>query len=243
MISEVTRDDNWISAGQSHTGKVRELNEDAILQMDAENLWLVADGMGGHSAGDISSQMIVDALREYRHGRYFGHNVHNIVAALARVNIDLTEYATNKCLGTIGSTVAVLMTQGRYLAVIWAGDSRVYRLRNGRLHQLTIDHDQVFQFMKMGISEERARQLPGSEVITRAIGSDELLLPQVNLYEIQSGDRFLLCTDGLTKEVSDETIEGALAAFDYAKACDVLMRKSLESGARDNVSIVVVDQP
>ena len=93
----------------------------------------------------------------------------------------------------------------------------------------------------MGISEEKALAMPGSEVITRAIGSDEVHLPQVNLHQHFPGDKYLLCSDGLTKELSDETIEGAMAAFEKNKIVEVLMRKALEEGARDNVSIISVE--
>lgn len=231
----------WTATGETNVGKVRKLNEDAILDLSEQQLWLVADGMGGHAAGDIASQMIADRLKNYKSTKLLGHNIKDISRRLQKVNEDLTEYAVTKTLGIIGSTVAILMMHKHYCVTIWAGDSRVYRLRNNRLRQLTVDHDQVREFMRMGISEEKALAMPGSEIITRAIGSDEVHLPQVNLHEHLPGDKFLICSDGLTKELSDETIEGAMAAFEQNKIVDVLMRKTLEAGARDNVSIMVIE--
>lgn len=239
MIAAISND--WTATAETNVGKVRKLNEDAVLDLSEQSLWVVADGMGGHAAGDIASQMIADRIKNYQRTELFGHNIKDIVNRLCQVNDDLTEYALTKGLGIIGSTVAVLLMDKHYCATIWAGDSRVYRLRNNRLRQLTVDHDQVREFMRMGISEEKALAMPGSEVITRAIGSDEVHLPQVNLHQHFPGDKYLLCSDGLTKELSDETIEGAMAAFEKNKIVEVLMRKALEEGARDNVSIISVE--
>lgn len=231
----------WTSHGATNVGKVRKLNEDAILDLSEQNLWLVADGMGGHAAGDIASQMIVDRFKDYQQTKLLGHNIKKILAILQAVNSDLTEYACTRGLGIIGSTVALLMMHKHYCVTVWAGDSRVYRLRRGRIRQLTVDHDQVREFMRMGISEESALAMPGSEVITRAIGSDEVQLPQVNLQQHLAGDKYLICSDGLTKELTDEVIEGGLAAFEGEKIVDVLMRKAIECGARDNVSIMLIE--
>jgi len=125
MTANKVNEHLWSASAASHTGKYRKINEDALFLLSQQNLWLVADGMGGHAAGSLSSQAIVDQFESYEETRFIGHNARNILARLAQTNYDLSEYAHSHDLGIIGSTVAVLSIHNRHGLAVWAGDSRI----------------------------------------------------------------------------------------------------------------------
>ncbi len=241
MIANKLNQHLWAASAATHIGKLRKLNEDAFCLLSQQNFWLVADGMGGHAAGALSSQTIVDQFQNYVATRFIGQNATNILARLSKTNIDLTEYAHDNNLGIIGSTVAALSIHNCYGLAVWAGDSRIYRIRDQHMHQITVDHDQITEFMNIGLTEEQALAMPGSEAITRAIGSDEKRRPQVSIFEVQENDRYLLCTDGLTKELDDKDIASVVCKNNAEDSISILFRLCLASRARDNISVVVVE--
>ncbi len=232
---------HWSSASRTHVGLVRQLNEDACLELGARGVWAVADGMGGHAAGEVASRMVVDALRDIRHTDTLGGLLEEVRRSLQVVNRELAIEAGRRGQQIIGSTVAVLLVFENHCIAVWAGDSRIYRLRQGQLKQLTRDHSQVEELISRGvISRQEARRMPGSNVITRAVGVADTVEVDAEIHDACDGDVFLLCTDGLYNEVTAQDIQRILASGTCQEAADRLVESALEHGARDNVSVVVV---
>ena len=234
----------WSSAGRSHVGMVRAINEDACLVMPEIGLWAVADGMGGHEAGDLASRMEVEALQQIPPPVDWSDFLQSVRATLHEVNRELREESARRYQNrTIGSTVVVLLAHEDQCACLWLGDSRIYRLRDGQLQQMTRDHSHVQQLVDQGLlTPEEAHRHPLANVITRAIGStDDLQIDEV-VHPLQAGDMFLLCSDGLNKTVSDEEIARLLAHSDHdcQEAVKAFIHLALMRDASDNVTTVVV---
>jgi serine/threonine protein phosphatase PrpC len=229
----------WRSSAATSTGNVRSHNEDSILELPEVGLWCIADGMGGHNAGDVASRMIVEALATVaRHSRPSAL-VDEVEDRICDVNSRLHRAATRG--GMSGSTVAVLLALERHVISLWAGDSRVYRSREGQLVQLTRDHSDVQEMLDGGlITPENAARMDISNVITRAVGGTSELYLDVELSELRDGDRFLICSDGLYRELAPEVLAKHLAVQDPAKACKGLMKQALEGVCSDNISAIVV---
>ena len=233
---------HWETATLSHTGNVRMINEDALLDRTDDGLWLVADGMGGHDSGDLASQSIVQALAELVLPNRLSTVVESIEAALEQVNAALISEAKNREDNSIiGSTVVILVSWGTLAIMMWVGDSRLYRLRDGVLSQLTQDHTQVEALVQQGLlSKEEAETHPQSNVITRAVGASEYLLVDIDHEEVAFGDYFLLCSDGLNKELSDQEIESVLKQpGSVDQHCLELVNKCLERNGQDNVTLIL----
>lgn len=234
---------SWSSTAITDTGKVRKHNEDSMLDRPEIGLWVVADGMGGHAAGDVASQMIVSSLKKVHEGIELNRFINDIEDRLIDVNKRLLEKAqeTGKRT-TIGSTVVAMVAYNNYCVFIWAGDSRLYRLRDGGLRQLTTDHSQVELYVEKGlITREEAAVHPHGNMITRAVGASDDLFLDMDIQKMQHKDRYLLCSDGLTKHITDFEIEEILAEGDHAEACKTLIDLTLERGAGDNVTAIVID--
>jgi len=227
------------SVVRSHVGLVRDLNEDACLARPDLGIWAVADGMGGHDSGDYASALIVGELGRVRRPGSARELLQAVDETLARCNQQLIERANGGELS--GSTIAALLVYEHNYAVIWAGDSRVYRLRDGRLQQLTRDHSYVQELVERGeLSAEQVRSHPMANRITRAIGADPQLHLDVIDGQLEPDDQFLLCSDGLTGMVGDSAIAGILAEADPDVAADRLIEAALAVGGADNVSAIVV---
>jgi serine/threonine protein phosphatase PrpC len=234
---------SWSSSGISNTGKVRKHNEDSMLERPEIGLWVVADGMGGHAAGDVASQMIVSSLKKVHEGLELNRIVNDIEDRLIEVNKKLVEKASQSAQKTtIGSTVVALLAYGKYCVYMWAGDSRLYRLRNNQLRQITTDHSQVEMYVERGlISREEAAVHPHGNMITRAVGATDELFLDMDIQELQSKDRYLLCSDGLTKHITDFEIEDILKEGPHSETCKTLIDLTLDRGAGDNVTVIIVD--
>ena len=229
----------WLSAGATAVGNVRKHNEDSILDLPEVGLWAVADGMGGHNAGDTASRMVVEALSAVSRHERLSALVDEVEDKLQEVNTALNRAAGGN--GLCGTTVTVLLALRRHVLSLWAGDSRLYRSRRGELMQLTRDHSDTQEMLDGGlISRAELAHREPSNVITRAVGGTEELFLDIELSAIEDGDRYLLCTDGLYKELEPEDIERHLAVRDPAKACQGLMRQALKGVCSDNISAVVV---
>ncbi len=231
---------HYRTAVRSDVGCVRELNEDRALALPERGLWAVADGMGGHAHGDRASELVTSRLACLPPTA----NGHALLVAvqstLAACNRELAESAAQD--GLSGCTVVVLLASDGHIACLWAGDSRLYRLRRGELTQLTRDHSLVQELIDQGeLTPEAARTHPWRNRITRAIGIDERLELEGLQERIEPGDRFLLCSDGLTGELADAEIAAVLAAADPDAGADRLLALTLEHGAKDNVSLVIVE--
>lgn len=238
----IRRPIHWSSVEHTNAGMVREINEDSIVSLPEVQLWAVADGMGGYEAGDAASDMIVKSLAQVTKKSSLNEIVNCVEDNLIDVNHRILEYADIMLDGrTLGSTVVTLIIQGRTGICLWVGDSRLYRYRNNQLLQLSRDHSQVEELVLQGfISVEEAENHPDSNVITRAIGASPDVYVDINVFTAQLGDVFLLCSDGLYNMVSKEEIVSAISDFPINEAVDVLIKKSLDNGASDNVSVILV---
>lgn len=228
------------SHAATHAGAVRPRNEDALLERPDLGLWAVADGAGGHGAGDVASAAIVAALQVIPPGLSAAELLAQVRLRLQAVHAELQEEAERRGPGRIlASTVVVMLARGDHFAMLWAGDSRGYLLRQGMLTRVTRDHSLVQELVDQGtLREEEAESHPQANVITRAIGAHgELELDKVS-GRIAEGDRFLLCTDGLFKTIAEAEITAMLAAGADASA---IVTEAVGRGARDNVSAVGVD--
>ncbi|HEX6928460.1 MAG TPA: protein phosphatase 2C domain-containing protein [Gammaproteobacteria bacterium] len=231
---------SWTSHAVSHVGTVRKINEDACLNRPERGLWAVADGMGGHSAGDVASSRIVAALDLLPAEDNLAALASGIEDTLRRVNCELMQLARDSDKHTIGSTAAVLAALGRHVLCVWAGDSRIYRFRKGKLEQLTQDHAMVEDMVEAGlITRTEADNHPQANRITRAVGAMEELFVDMDIHVVQPGDRFLICSDGLYKDTTEAQLARLLKRKgDTAKAAVDL---ALENGARDNVTVVTIN--
>lgn len=232
----------WRSESSTHVGTVRKVNEDAYLDLARLGLWVVADGMGGHSAGDVASNMIVDSFRDLAPPESRQAFLDELLARLQNVNGALQNYAAER-LGNavVGSTVAVMVGYRKYCTCLWAGDSRIYLLRERQLRQVTRDHSQVEELVNLGLMDrESAESHPASNIVTRAVGATDSLAVDMVSHEFHGGDTYLICSDGLNKAVSDGEIAEILQNGGNGGMADSLIERALELGATDNVTAVVV---
>lgn len=225
----------------SHRGVVRSHNEDSVLSLPESGLWIVADGMGGHEAGEVASGTIVEAESTIGRPDSAADLQARFLSRLLLAHERIREHSRRLGGVTVGSTVAALLCCEGYFACIWAGDSRIYLLRNGVLTQLTTDHTEAQELLRQGIlTREQAQSWPRKNVITRAIGVFDAPNSEQVSGQIMPGDAFLLCSDGLTEHVTDAEIAAHLANPRPQACCDHLVTLTLARGARDNVSVIVV---
>lgn len=233
----------FTAAAATHVGHVRDLNEDSYLVRDG--LYLVADGMGGHDGGELASAAVVDTFRKAWQDGDRPLELSSLQDWLTQANRAVYDIAEGRAGTTVTLLTNVYHQDTEQLVVANVGDSRTYRYRanDEAFIQLTQDHSAVAEMVRMGeISESEVRDHPARNVITRAVGSNLRLLADVVLLEADVGDRFLLCTDGLTQEVDDQeiglTLAGAASVQDVA---DQLVEMALEADGSDNVTVVVAE--
>ena len=231
----------WDSWGATTVGNVRQINEDAYLQQLGVDLWVVADGMGGHQAGDVASNMIVESLAGFDTFGTLEEYVEVISQRLQAVNRDLCELSAQKFDNrVVGSTVVVLVAKGDRYGYLWAGDSRLYRLRGNSLVQLTRDHALCEELSEHDLADAEFKSKVRSNVITRAVGAENELTLDVEFDQSCVDDIYLLCSDGLIKEVASNEIASILAGGNPELSARSLIDLAVQRGARDNVTVVVV---
>lgn len=228
-------------AAVTDTGRRREVNQDAVFA--SFPLFVVADGMGGHVGGEIASASTIDRLKVVAEGAV---NPKTIEKALTRAVKDIASHpeATDDGTGTT-LTGVYLDTDGEapHWVTLNIGDSRVYLERDGQIVQITTDHSVVQELIASGrLSPEEAENHPYGNVITRAVGPSEGVTPDYVRLDVADGDRFVICSDGLTKELTDYGIRHFLDEnSDPADAVLAMLDAALENGGRDNITIVVLD--
>lgn len=228
------------SYGVSHRGCVRQRNEDNFLVDPQSGLWLVADGMGGHDAGDLASASIVEHLAAIGVPSSAPDLRARFEDRLSQAHSEIREISKLRGV-TIGSTVAALLAVDGNFACLWSGDSRIYLVRAGVISQISRDHTEVQELLDQGkLSPDEARNWPRRNIITRAVGVSEEAVIDFHQGEILPGDIFVLCTDGLTAHVTDTEIEIAALSAPPQEACELLLSTVLARGGTDNVTIVLV---
>ncbi|HEY4031375.1 MAG TPA: protein phosphatase 2C domain-containing protein [Caulobacteraceae bacterium] len=224
----------------THTGLVRAANEDSFVAQEKDGVWAVADGMGGHVNGQWASSAVAAALRARPLAGDFDADVSILADAIQQANSLI--FSTGVSQGArMGSTVVALHMRGDRFVCLWAGDSRIYLLRDGVLHRMSRDHTQVEDLVERGLlSREEAAHHPMSHVLSRAVGVEEVVDLDAVSDVAMPRDVFLLCSDGLTGLVTEDEIGGRLASLPADVACQHLLDLVLARGAPDNVTMVAV---
>lgn len=222
---------------RTHQGLVRASNQDSLII--GERLYGVADGMGGHKGGETASRVAAQVLKNALSGKKPDADAlgAGIKAANRRV-FEMSKHDQN--LSGMGTTLTVLWEDDKKVTLAHVGDSRAYLYRDGELKQITLDHSVVAELLRNKvITAEMARNHPYRNVITRAVGIDPLVEPDILSEDKREGDIWLVCSDGLYNMVADERIAEALKAEDAEEACDALLKLALDGGGTDNISFVI----
>jgi serine/threonine protein phosphatase PrpC len=231
---------------RTHQGRVRTSNEDCFVANPDTGLFLVADGMGGHAAGEIASGLAATTMDDMVTAKgSAGQEPAEILrlATMAANSRVLEAQRTDRALAGMGSTLTALLVRGSRYSIAHVGDSRAYRLRDGTLQQLTRDHSLVWHLFENGVLEKvDLVRHPQKNLITRSIGSHPQVEIDIEEGEGRAGDLYLLCSDGLTDGVSDEGIRGLMIAAEKTpqEMADNLVNAANEAGGPDNITVVVV---
>ena len=233
----------WQSSSFTEIGKRRKRNEDAIGSYPDQQLWLVADGMGGHDAGDYASSLVAEQMSHYRQSRRRGVSISLIREILQRCNAELVDKARRDSLNICGTTVASFTLLGESIACVWSGDSRIYRFRNNQIMQLTRDHTVENFLQDKGVVHTAEQDAITGQQLTAAIGGASELKIEFCWYLLRPGDSFLLCTDGLYKEFSDQRLLQVVNSSESGLVASRLKELYLDSWARDNIGVIYVYMP
>lgn len=224
---------------RTDVGRVRKQNEDSVYAADAQRLFAVADGMGGHRAGEVASSMAVEALRARLQARQPDLQLMRQAFEEANRRISCAAEKDERLQG-MGTTMTALWQTEHSVLIAHVGDSRVYLLRGGRLRQVTDDHSVVAELLRCGlITPQEARRHPYRNVITRSLGSAPTVEVDLLERDREPGDLWLLCTDGLSNMLTDREMEALLVSLSPQKAADALMQKALEAGGTDNITLIL----
>jgi serine/threonine protein phosphatase PrpC len=227
---------------RTHVGLRRKLNEDSLVSLPERGIWAVADGMGGHEAGEVASAKVIESLARLPSTNDPDDLANSAVTALHAVNDELVELGEAGIEHrTIGSTVVGLVICGGKYRCFWAGDSRAYRVRKGSIEQITRDHSLVQGLLDAGVIEAaEAENHPNANVVTRAVGAAAALNVDVIGGDAMPGDIFLLASDGVTREVSQVELLAQIYSKPMVQAADSLVEMVLSRGAPDNLTLVIV---
>ena len=225
----------------TETGPVRALNEDSLLCRPDLGLWAVADGLGGHAAGDLASGLAMEALAALSPGLQGRDLMMAAHRALDRVNRDLLAHAEARSLEMVGTTICLLLASGGFHAVLWSGDSRAYLVRDGRLTCLTRDHSLGNDVADSDGAAAVARLGAMAERLVSALGVEDL--PRIDKHSgpILAGDRFLLCSDGLYRSLDDSQLLSLLASGPIEDRAAALVAAALAAGSRDNTTAIAIE--
>ena len=229
----------WQASGLSDIGRVQKVNEDAFYLSADQGLWAVADGMGGFARGDYASGVVVDGLAHFTRLGSLADNIRDLEMRLKTAhNLCRTSFPGER----VGSTVAAIFAYGNHCMVLWAGDSRVYRLRGDHIKQITVDHTVAqYKYAQGELSAQQAISHPLSHILTRAIGVHQVLYLDLEYVTVEPGDRFLLCSDGLYNEVPRADIQALLGTGQPKEAVQALVENAVANGGKDNITAIVLD--
>jgi len=235
---------HYAAAAVTDRGRKRESNEDAFGFSVEHGVYVVCDGMGGAAAGEIASSLAVDEMMRLLTGREGTHPLlDDAEKAVASANAAIFTRAQNtQNLNGMGTTLVTLLAQAQRGWLLNVGDSRGYRMRNSHLEQITLDHSLVEEQVRMGrMDPVEAQRSPFKNVITRALGTQSSVTPDIFELENEPGDVFMLCSDGLTRELADSTIEWILKLdLPLQDLCARLVEAANDSGGHDNITCLLV---
>ena len=235
---------NYTAAALSDVGRKRTSNEDSFGYSVARGVYVLCDGMGGAAAGEVASSLAVDEVMRRLTQRTSEAKLPEAAeeAIFAANQAIFTRGQRNRKLNGMGTTLVMLLVEERHVWVLNIGDSRCYRMRNRRLEQITTDHSLVDEQVRMGrMTVAEAARSPFRNVITRALGTQSMVTPDVFALEAEPGDLFLLCSDGLTREISDPLIESLLRLdLLLGELCGRLVKAANQAGGHDNITCLLV---
>ncbi|WP_099208906.1 Stp1/IreP family PP2C-type Ser/Thr phosphatase [Urinicoccus timonensis] len=228
-----------IAYGATNVGKVRKNNEDAFKISDKENIYLLADGMGGHLGGEFASSMAVQDLEKLL---IDVRNKTEIKEAIEEVNRKIYQKSLeDENLSGMGTTLSMVKILEDHLYFANIGDSRIYRLKDGNLTQLTIDDSYVNYLLEVGaITSDQAKDHPKKNVLLKALGTTEDIEVFVQEVQWQEDDLYLLCSDGLTNMLDEEEIQEILSSHEAKEAVDILIDRALGRGGKDNITVIIL---
>jgi PPM family protein phosphatase len=243
-------------AGETNVGMKRTHNEDVFSIIEESGLYIVADGMGGHASGEIASKMAVDAMREffaltandpertwpYKMDRSKGYEENRLITGIKLANLRIFESAQRDPRQRgMGTTIVALFAVENGVYIAHVGDSRVYRMREGKFEQLTEDHSLLNDYIKMKrLTAEEIANFPHKNVIVRALGMKDTVKVDTRLEQPRAGDVYLLCSDGLSGPVADpEMLDTLSGASDLKTAASRLIARANENGGPDNITVVL----
>ncbi|RFB76364.1 PP2C family protein-serine/threonine phosphatase [Methylovirgula sp. 4M-Z18] len=230
------------TAAITHPGHVRQVNEDSIFADGGRGIWVVADGMGGHRDGNVASSMIAEAARNTGRAASLMDFTEAFRSGIDAVNLKLLARSNGERQEIVGSTVAALLIQDAHYCCLWAGDSRCYLVRAGKIRQVSRDHTEVQELLDRGVlSPAEAAIWPRRNVITRAVGAIDDFQLEHATGVVKLGDCFVLCSDGLTGHVNDDEILARSRALSADQASRELLELALARGGKDNISVVIVN--
>lgn len=231
----------WRSCGLTTVGTVRKHNEDSYLALPNKQLWVVADGMGGHARGDLASQSVIEAYRDFESRRTLAQTIDDLEDRAINVNQRLRKEIGDNIKNMMGSTIVMMYAKRHYAFFLWAGDSRIYRYRKKHLEQISHDHSFVQESVDKGVmTPEEAMKHPSSNIITRAVGVHDDIQMDIDYTTVEHGDKFLLCSDGLFKDIAMNEISNELEKIPM-RAAEGLIDLALSRGANDNVTVIVIE--
>lgn len=235
---------------KTHVGLVREINEDSFLVIEEFYpkflVFAVADGMGGHNAGEVASKMIIQGIKDFfieNHNNDIKiFNIERVCCEIKKINNDIYQMSqTNPKFKGMGTTLTLVISFNKKMQIIHVGDSRVYKINRNVMKQLTEDHSLVAELIREGrITKKEAKIHPQKNVITRAIGTDQSVKLDAFTYEINPEDKILLCTDGLVNSVSENTINTIINEnINFQEKVEKLIKRANENGGKDNITAII----
>ena len=229
-------------SARTHVGLVRSVNEDSVLAIPELGIWVVSDGMGGHDGGDFASQSVTEALAMIPLDLDPASTMHASRDALHAAHRSVRRNPRAREARPWGATAIVLVLAGEHFVCLWVGDSRLYRLRGGQVEMLSSDHSVVGEMVEEGrLTWAEAELHPQANQITRAIGVGEHLIIDKRRGDVLPGDRFLLCSDGLTKYADEGMLQHFLSNTPIETVADALLQVALDGGGADNISVIVIE--
>jgi protein phosphatase len=235
---------HYTASALTDRGRKRASNEDAFGLSVEHGVYIVCDGMGGAAAGEVASTLAVGEMMQWltQRPRTSPPPIEAAEAVTAANEAIYSRSQRNQSLNGMGTTLVALLVEDRRAWMVNVGDSRGYRLRNSNLEQITLDHSLVEEQIRLGqMSQEEALRSPLKNVITRALGTQSVVTPDIFELETEPGDLFLLCSDGLVRELSDSVVESLLRLdLTLEEMCSRLVEAANEAGGHDNITCLLV---